>query len=402
MAACRGKSFNDMGFQFNNCQDVATGGITNQFDADLTKQLGIEMPNLGTMFSTRDMSQLANPGTMAKNLIDQGLGTTGNLSTKLTDLGMDLKNLPNENSTDILAVFATIMGADFAEIVGITNFRPYSISRMQTLADVFRMDLTFSPAISSKIPTFTVLANKLGNIGGNFNSFADAGAFYSSVETTPYPRLNALPSPLPDSLDLDLTPQMGSGTGVFGNPIATDIVGSAAGIGYTDNINNCTNVQRELIANDADVRGLHQYLSVNPQPNPLVLAGLVAAVTTKPGLVNVLNSTNGQYINVATQISNEKRNQAIAGLQFGTNAPTGSMLGVTSLGQQIPGFAVDPMQLGLGHQLANMATDDVYGDAIQSSLQESRNLNRMQVFGINPGTKMDPMAYSNLLRGLTG
>jgi hypothetical protein len=132
------------------------------------------------------------------------------------------------------------------------------------------------------------------------------------------------------------------------------------------------------------------------------LAGLVAAVITKPELQPTLNDTNKQYINMSTQYANQQRNQSIAGLQFGANAPTGSMLGVMSLGQQIPGFAVDPMQLGLGNQLANMATDDVYGDAIQSSLQESRNLNRMQVFGINPGTKMDPMAYSNLLRGMTG
>jgi hypothetical protein len=402
MAACRGQEFNDMGFQFNNCQDVATGGITNQFDADLTKQIGAEMPNLGTMFSVRDMSQLSNPGTLVKNLIDQGLINTGMLGTKLTDLGMDLNNLPNENSTAIMGVMATIIGTDFLEIVGITNFKPYKLQEMHSLADVFRIDLVFSPAVSSKIPTFAVLANKLGNIGGNFGSFTDVGAFYSSVETTPYPRLNALPRPLPDSLNLDLTPHLGAGTGVFGQPILTDIIGSAAGIGYTDNIRNVANTQRDLVNNDSDVRGLHQYLLANEQPNELVLAGLVAAVITKPELQPTLNDANKQYINMSTQYANEQRNQSIAGLQFGANAPTGSMLGVMSLGQQIPGFAVDPMQLGLGHQLANMATDDVYGDAIQSSLQESRNLNRMQVFGINPGTKMDPMAYSNLLRGMTG
>ena len=402
MAACRGQEFNDMGFQFNNCQDVATGGITNQFDPALAKQLGTEMPNLGTMFSTRDLSQLANPGTLAKNLIDQGLANTGMLGTKLTDIGMNLKTLPDENATAILGVMATITGTDFLEIVGITNFKPYNLAGMRSLADVFRVDLVFSPAVSSKIPTFAVLANKLGNIGGNFSSFADVGALYSTVETTAYPRLNALPRPLPESLGLDLTQHMGAGTGVFGQPIATDIIGSAAGIGYTDNIRNVANTQRDLINNDSSVGALHQYLLANEHPNELVLAGLIAAVTTKPELQPTLNDANKQYINMATQYTNQQRNQSIAGLQFGANAPTGSMLGVMSLGQQIPGFAVDPMKLGLGHQLANMATDDVYGDAIQSSLQESRNLNRMQVFGINPGTKMDPMAYSSLLRGMTG
>ena len=98
----------------------------------------------------------------------------------------------------------------------------------------------------------------------------------------------------------------------------------------------------------------------------------------------------------------EKANQQIVGMQFGSNLSLGNMQGVASMSTQLPGFAVDPMNLGLGSQIASMAQPGLYGDALQASLKESRNLSRMQAFGIDPGTKMDPMAYAKQLSGMQG
>ena len=50
----------------------------------------------------------------------------------------------------------------------------------------------------------------------------------------------------------------------------------------------------------------------------------------------------------------------------------------------------------------NLSTSDVYGQAIQASLAESKNLSRLQVFGIDPGTKMDAMAYAKQLSSIRG
>jgi hypothetical protein len=63
-------------------------------------------------------------------------------------------------------------------------------------------------------------------------------------------------------------------------------------------------------------------------------------------------------------------------------------------------MAIDPMSLGLGGMLSDMAGDDVYGEALQASVVESRNLSKFAVFGITPGQKMDPLAYSKSLSSL--
>ena len=147
---------------------------------------------------------------------------------------------------------------------------------------------------------------------------------------------------------------------------------------------------------------MHDYLANNPNPDSATLKTLSDNVITKPGLQDIISDSNGKLIDIGNRISAEKTNQQIVGMQFGNAAPTGNMQGVASMGTQIPGFAVDPMQLGLGSQISNMAQPGLYGDSLKASLQESRNLSRMQACGIDPGTKMDPMAYAKQLGSMQG
>ena len=59
------------------------------------------------------------------------------------------------------------------------------------------------------------------------------------------------------------------------------------------------------------------------------------------------------------------------------------------------------MNLDMGSVLEGSAKDNVYGDAVKASLIEGRNLGRLAVFGIKPGTKMDAMDYANSLKGIS-
>lgn len=402
LAQARGMSFNDLGFTFNNYTDVVSGGVTSQFSSAETLALGTELRQLGTMYGITDLFNLSDPGALCKNLIDQGYGDIGALAARLEDQGFKLDDLVGENPPVILEILSSITDAEFNEIVGLTNYYPHKLDHMNSLANVLNIDLVFSPDISTTIPSMDSLANKLGNIGGNFTNFTELADFYASIETTAYASLEKLDSMSPADGTLDLGDTMGTGTGPFGNPTTTDIIGSAAGVGYTNNIEDMVGVQQELINDDEDVRALHDYLQNNSSPDPTTLQGLVSAVTTKPALQATLSDTNEKFNNITNKILTERSNQQIVGMQFGNTAPAGNMQGVASMGQQIPGFAVDPMNLGLGSQMNNMAQPGLYGDALQASLQESRNLSRMQAFGINPGTKMDPMAYAKQLSSMQG
>ena len=401
LAQARGMKFDDLGFTFTNFQDMMSGGVTSQFDSDTKYLMASEITNLGTMFDVGDLFNLDDPGTLCMNLISQGLGAQGGLVSRLEDQGLDILDLSGTTPALILEIMANVTGSDLAEVIDLTAFQPYSLDEIETLADVFDVNKVFSPEFASKIGSMSTLANKLGNIGGNFNSFAELGDFYGGIETDSYGSLDSLDTLVPDDI-LDLGGAMGSGSGQFGNPTTNDIIGSAAGTGYTDNIASCVAAQQDLIANDDTVRNLHDYLQNNPVPDAATLNGLIESINSKPQLQEIIKTTESQYNQVGDKIVAERTNQKIVGMEFGANISLGNMQGVMSLGQQVPGFAIDPMNLGLGTQIANMATPDIYGDALQASLQESRNLNRMQAFGISPGTKMDPMAYAKQLSSMQG
>jgi len=398
----QGQKFNDLGFSFNNYGDVATGGVSSQFDAVTSAMLAQQLPNLGTMFDIYNMFQLTNPGTLAQNLINQGLGLVGNFSNNLLAQGLNLNDLPDAEPLLVETVLSTITGSNLQEMIMVTNFRPYNLLGIRTLNDVFNINNLFSPDLVRRVGDLANLANKLGNVGGSFASFTQAASLYGSIEYGNYPTLQAMNTVLPSSHLEGLSSQIGQGSGVFNNPTVTDITGSASGVGYTDSIQKCTQAQTSLVQNDRDVAALHTYLAANPQPDPGVLQGLVNGVNTKPELQDVINSSNEQYINIGSQLATEQQNQAIAGVQLGSGAPTGNMMGVMNLNQQIPSMALDPMALGLGSTLHSMSTPDVYGEAMQASLSESRNLSRLQVFGVNPGTKMDAMAYARQLGSMRG
>lgn len=401
IAQAQGMKFDDMGFTFANYNDVASGGVTNQFKVNTATGIGTEITRLGTLFDVGDLYNFATPGSICSNLINQGLGDVGNLSNKLEEQGVDLLGLKFDNQDIITEVMSSINGRDLEEIFGVTNFNPFNPGAIQTLADVLEITNVLGPDVTSEINSFDALSNKLGNIGGNFNGVGDISNLYSGLDLTSFPKLAALGTLLPDNLVGDLSSTLGEGSGPFRNPTVTDIIGSAAGTGYTNNIQNCINTQTDLISNNSNVRNLVDYLETNGSAmDNNMLAVLVANVNEDSGIQEVLDVGNDNMINAASQIASEKKNQLIAGCKFGTDMLDGSTSGVMSLTSQLPGMSLDPMSLGTGGMLYDMAGDDVYGEALQASIVESKNLSKFAVFGITPGQKMDPMAYSKQLSGL--
>ena len=91
----RVKQFEDFGFQFNNFQDMITGGVTSQFAPETISAIANEFQNLGNAFDIRDLPKMFTPGGFCKNLINQGLGNVGGLQKKLTQAGVDITDLEN-------------------------------------------------------------------------------------------------------------------------------------------------------------------------------------------------------------------------------------------------------------------------------------------------------------------
>lgn len=398
LAQAQGMRFDDMGFQFANFQDIAGGGVTSQFNSATVAIMANDLPRLGTMFDITDLVNLSNPGSICANLIALGLGNVGFLSDQLSNQGLDVNNLANAAPELVTEVMTSISGSDLTEILIVTGFDPYYPDNIETLADVLNINNVFSPQATVQIGSFDELARKLSNIGGKFNSIDEMSSLYGGLELSSFPLLSSLKSVLPDNLVSGLSSLMGTGSGIFNNPTVSDMIGSVAGTGYTDDINSSVSTQNALIRDDSDVRSLKDYLDNNPSPDAGTLATLIENVNAKPGLQDVLSEANLKFINTTSNIANEKTNLSLAGINTGDNALAGSTSGVLSLSNQLHGCALDPMGIGLGQQLDKMSSDDVYGQALQASLQEGRNLSRFAVFGIDPGTKMDPMVYADRLK----
>jgi len=399
LAQSQGMKFNDLGFTFNNYNDMASCGVTSQFSSGVVAGLVSEMPRLGTLFKVRDLYSMANPGYICANLIELGLGYAGNLQTKLEDEGLDLSDLANENQAVIIGVMATIDDCDLTEIFSVTNFKPHG--PVVNLAGILEIKNVLGPAVTNEIDSFDTLSNKLGNIGGTFGSAQELADFYAGLDIQNFPNLASINTLLPYGVIEEMQSSLGQGSGPFGNPTTLDIVGAASGVGYTENIQACVKTQTNLITNNDNVRQLMDYLDTNGNSlDTATLAALVNKVNSDPGIQAVLDSGNDSMINLATKLATEKKNQAFAGVKLGNDMPVGSADGVLSLTTQLPGMAIDPMSLGLGTTLSNMATNDSYGEALRASIVESKNLSRFAVFGITPGQKMDPLVYARQLSGM--
>lgn len=403
MAQSAGQKFDDLGFQFSNYTDVCTGGISNQFNSSGVSALAKEMPNLGTMFSTTDLSRMFHPGSMVQNLIYQGLGEVGDLENKVVEAGIDLNSL-DDNSADMLyEILQSIQGSDLEQIIEVTHFNPAHLENIYSLADVLNINNLFSDeaivAVGSGA-SLDDLSNKLSNVGGNFKDTASIGKLYSSIDLTNFPTLNSLGALLPDSISgglASLGGMLGIGSGVFGQPTMNDMTGSASGAGYVDDIQAMIDAQKDIESNTA-VAFFKDYLETTATLDPAILDTLIYDINSHPCLIEIIAANNQRMINCAERLNNEKNNLSLAGITPGTTAAGAD--GLMTLTGQLPGLGVDPMNLGLGSQLSDMATGDVYGEAIQASLIEGQNRGRLAVFGIDSGTKMDPMEYANRLRGM--
>jgi len=394
------KNFDDFGFQFTNFQDMITGGVTSQFDPDTIVALAGELQNLGSLFNIKDLGTISDPRSLCRNLIRQGLGKIGNLEKKLANSGVDINDLENADVAIVNSVLNTIEEKDVEQIQLLTDFNPYK--PLCCLEEALHISYLFSPKIASKIGSLKNLSDKLVNIGGNFDDSMQLAEFYGSIEVGDFPNLNKLKTPSPDNLILDLEDKVkethGSGSGPFNNPKVTDVLGSAAGIGYADELSAAADIQQQLLSKDSDIVAFYDYIRSSNNPDPIVLSGLISTINSKPSLQNILNIYNSKIINSATKLINEINNRKIAKIDPSTTVGTNS--DVDSFINQLSAVATDNYDLGTSLQITKMTTDDVYGEAIVASLFETRNLNRLESVNITVPNKMDALAYAKQLNSM--
>lgn len=401
VAQAQNTAIEDLGFQYKNYSDVASGGVSSQFDVNMLPKLAAELPNLGTLFGTSNLSQIGSAANLAQSLIDQGFGATGGLESALA--GMDLSSPDPAEIEKIRAIFKSIRGADLLDIISVTEFKPAIANEILTLDDALDARRVFSSDALAAIGdnrTFEELGRRLGNIGGNFKDAAALGTFYSSITFKSFESLNSMTNMLSAEMADSLTSQVGSGTGLFGNPKITDIIGSVSGIGYIDDIVNINQTQARLLAIDPDIAAFKNYLDTEPTITVEQITELISKFESKPGLQRTFQEADERLINCASRIVLEKQNIALAKIVLNPDGPMiqpADNAGLLSFASQLHSASIDTMGLGTAEFLEALVANDTYGQAIQASLTEGKNLSVLASAGIDPGTKMDPMDYARSL-----
>lgn len=422
----KGKSFTDFGLQNKSYQDIASGGTSGALSAlkgvtgglqNAMKDFGSSLAKLGTAFSFADMTQTFAPGSFIKNLRRQGLGNVGELNYKLASLGIvSDEDLDKADPAVLRKTMDTVTSTDVQKVVDQTGMQLPPGAKLTSLSDLLNAKKILPPNLQAMAPTgsLTDVNSVLGNMGGKFKSGTDIAKFVGKSEVPEFSQLSALASPLPSSFISDLSPFIGKvplpavdgvietmGTGPLGNPTVKDMMGSAAGVGFTDNFKKI-NAAHDSVMNSAVGQNLHSALvnvytadqngdPTDPSRDALAVAvdKFNQAVATSPEIVAAQKAAAGTVL----QMTRESGLLPLAGVDLANPPAVPGVTGILNLAKSLPSFGVDKLNLGFKDVLSGVSDKtSIYGEAIQAAMMEGRNRARQTLAGISDNISADPTA----------
>jgi hypothetical protein len=447
------KSFADLGINMGNFQDIITNGttsVTRSFQAVAGKaandafgsvasvldpnllakgkaifssnalaeglqSVGGGLKNFGTLFDFTQPAGLG-PKNLIASLQKQGLADRNGINDLIYEAGYDPMNLTQVPDSVLTAVLDQVKGSDLDKIIKQTGANPYQTVR--SAAGLLQANNLLPPqaalalGIIDKGPAaLKALGTTLSNLGTSINNFKMSD-FMAGMETKALQYLGQIKQLIPTDVKTALAPILGSGSGLFGNPQMKDMIGAAAGIGYTSNLNTAgTNVTRlqntpegkalttASTAYQAAIAGLTpdeiQAALADPM-SPVAIAAAdvnTALVAFQPGTVS--STIQGIVTNIgnvaaasAANLAKEVQNLALAGLKMVDNlgkaieqTVNNSYQSILAFGNRLHKMGRDIQNLGFNDFLPKMATSNVSGDALRATLIEGRNVARSSTVG---------------------
>jgi hypothetical protein len=391
--------FEDFGATVNSYTDILTGGVSSQF-AELVgglnntaaREMLTQLGTFGTMFDIREPGRINEPKVLCQNLINQGFYLVNELLTKN---GIDVSNLAIADEKQLLAAMKTVAGAELAAIISVTDFKSYG--SITNLADVLNAERLFSPrALTAAGGSLSALANKLINVGGKFRSFKDLSDTYLKVKTTATPNLTGIQQLGNNSLFASAKGKLSSGSGIFGNPNIFDYIGVITGQGYVDEINSLTANQTQIIST-FEGNSLKVALETRPV-NPVYIAQAIEILTTStnPQLQQLINDSEIKFNSIFNRLLNERKNSKTNGINYTETINTTEV--ISSFVLSLHDAWNDQRNLKYGDFIRMIVTNDIYGEAIRTGIDEGYNLALLSQKNIPTYTKLDPVAYSTVVQ----
>jgi len=398
------KQWEDVGLDIKGARDLASGGLvqlllssgtTNNSEVDTlaaqlrpgetlddvvdrrVKALTVGLRNLGTLFDVADLASMGKPKTLIENLYGLGLSKLGDLHGKI--LALEVADLDDVKDVYLLQILREIKGNALAEIIQRTGVKLPAPERVTTVADLLVAENIFSKEVLDELPNGSMegLANFLGKVPGQYNTFEDIIELLESIEVPDIANLAQDEQPLPQA-DYDaLVAGLPLGSGIFDNPTVADFFEPLTGINTHAGFKIFNELNRRLY----DVVGYSTiYTLYTPGSGSHTWRN--AWVTTlqalfESGMNDVLARCEAEYIKfekqttITSNIMNAYFGQALAtpDQYFTTVTDTdpsvfGLVTGITQWGQET--------NFGFSDILLKLAADNRFGDAVVASLKDGR------------------------------
>jgi hypothetical protein len=431
MSQTFGNGAGGLGALIKNMEGVATFGVSAL--ANNLSTVASDMLSVGT-WDTRNLTRLMQPGNIAAQIIDRGLGETTGIMQAIVKENIPLAGIDSaihdgkiqkilDNVTGTAALSA--VAKEFGVAVNFTN-----LGQLTNLAQVM-------PDSARKLPV---------------NNFADLGLMLIEMQVTEAPdfsyigdaflkiestrdlnHISQLPKPIHHPSGELLMKTFGYGSGTFGEITMADLMGTVAGYVHEDTVpvivDNVTWLKTQAVADQyftgseileqliigtytATIStetfpgsGVFVITYLITVPNVGVFndtgngAGLLAAVTAtlayiEQGLQDLINSSDPE-VRAAVQAIDLAHNASVAqvireahllklyNIDIFREAP------MTPLDAYVFGMSLErvyAMQTGYGQAadfLERLASDDLYGDSIKLSMRQARNAEVLAPLGVN-------------------
>jgi hypothetical protein len=408
----------DLGHKFTSMADLCTGGVTKAFGditGDAFNSLKGALPNFGAMVDPSNLIQSFTPAGLVENLTNQGFGDK--FLGALENHGVALESLSSANPKDILAAISEVPSGVVEKIVDATGYKTADGSVLGSLTDIFNPVVTLGEKASSAINnSLSSLSNSLTDVVGDTfdaDNWQHVGGFLSEVES---PDLNYLKDLGSDTTRYqsvlnppELNNLIGAGTGIFGNPVMTDIMGSVIGAGFISQIATMTSVQDKLINTDqgAALRTALETAYNNRDnefydqeyANDILAAAEPFINPATEELRDELNAANRAFEEVFHRLLLEKKNLAVAGIV--PEEIKGSAASVMGFVGDLHSVHNDEAQLGIREFIEQAAAPNIYGEAIKAAIVEGKNIAVMRQRGIEFVRLTDPVAYAQEITNRT-
>lgn len=451
----KNKTYAQSGLNYSGPLDLATGGVgtTNTL-------IGNAVANWGTMYDINNMRYIGDPYVFGQNLLNQGLGSYGNLATSLTSVGLNIYNLPQipptttattqevndlSWSTSIGAVAfpmtsnvtttTTVSGSSANVVIeiyrGITGANLKAIEQatgitsgksITSLADYLELSKVVDGSTITQLKAMNI--NTLSDFGSYIQSKVGQGTFGTwnnvnkllgnlEVPTLRYTNAGASDTVISSSVANGLLNQYGTGTGPYDTPTVIDCLGAVSGIPYTSllqtlNTNYSTVVpsglQSALSALDSAVTdyvaaGNSYAFDANIYPPPDIgpVTSAVNAVNSSLSTVSNTSATVNTCESAVYAMLTHLAGEVTRCQKAGVNfAAAPPSSAGYNLGQNIGSAASNKTTKKSYQFFANLITNDYAGDTVRLTIAETINTQQFGKAGIT--LRNDPQPQITLSR----